>query len=77
METCLADYVKVVNPSVYLDTRKCWKEGDSDGPSVMVEKGMGKKEDSVYKLYGEDSVIFESPSRRMFRAGQRCGKAKP
>lgn len=46
-----------------------------DRQSVVVEKGVGKKEDYA-KFMALDSVIFGSPSRGMFSASQRCGKAK-
>lgn len=54
MEICLADDAKVVNHSLCLDRlfRDCLKGGDSDRQSVVVGKGVGKKEDSLCKVYG-------------------------
>lgn len=46
-----------------------------DRQSVVVEKGVSKKEDYA-KFMALDSVIFGSPFRGMFSASQRCGKAK-
>lgn len=78
METCLADDAKAVICSLCLDRhfRDCWKGGDSDRQSVVVEKGVGKIEDSLCKVYGfRQHHLWKSFG--VFKASQRCGKAKP
>lgn len=54
METCLADDAKAVNCSLCLDRflGNSWKGGDSGRHSVVVEKGLRKKEDPLCEVCG-------------------------
>lgn len=53
METSLADCKGSKSLNVSRQTlRECWKGGDGDGQSVTAEKGVSKKEVSVFRIYG-------------------------